>query len=154
MRRKWTVPLASERTPVRRGRLNTDELVLQPWFLTKRQSQAIRYLVPPDYRQRMVDYFQDWGCMRCGCKDVPYKSNGMCRRCMHTVYEKLQISARRRLETREQRRYGEEFIAKAKEARKLLSGISRAWDKKTKRPSVKSIRLASPIIDTFDRFSA
>src|SRR5271156_6233645 len=70
-------------------KLEAGELLFQPWFLSWRTARTITSLVPADYRKRMRDYFDDYGCMRCGRLDVPYQSNAMCRTCMATVRGRL-----------------------------------------------------------------
>jgi len=129
------------------------ELLFQPWFLPFKITRAILSLLPPDYRRRMHDYFDDYGCMRCGRSDVIYRSNGMCVVCMQVVFNRLQVSAMRRLKDRTSRRYGKEFVAKANQARKLLRGLyGRAGV--LPRTSTRSVKLKSPVLDTFDRFEA
>lgn len=135
------------------AKISKEELALQPWFLPARISRKVRWLLPPDFRQRLRDYFIDYGCMRCDRKDVSYKSNGMCRKCLMLVFDRLQRSEVRRSATRLQRRYGHEFVAKAKEAQKLLRGISRHGIAAPRRPQIKAVRLGSPVIDAFDRYS-
>lgn len=70
--------------------------MLQPWFLPARIMRIVRGLIPADYRQRMHDYFNDYGCVRCGLLEVPYKSNGRCRACMSIVYTRFEPSVNRR----------------------------------------------------------
>lgn len=136
----------------KRQKLYVEELLFQPWFLPKRAAISIRWLVPPDYRRRMHDYFDDYGCMRCSRLDAPYKSNGMCRACVETVFGRLRSCATRRLNQRLPRRYGKEFIAKARLARKLLRGLSHHVTAGSKHPRIKSVQLGNPVIDTFDGF--
>jgi tetratricopeptide (TPR) repeat protein len=54
---------------------------MQPWFLPRKLGLAIRDLLPPEHRHKMRYYFEDYGCLVCGKKDVPYGSNTMCRPC-------------------------------------------------------------------------
>jgi hypothetical protein len=145
--------VSDEKAPSKKKeRLATEELVLQPWFLTPKVARTIRNLVPPDYRQRMHDCFNDYGCMRCDRLDVVYKSNGMCRGCMATIFTRIQGSAKRRLKDKSPRRYGKEFVAKAAQARNLLRGLFRGTPKFVRRgPRIKSVRLGSPVIDASDR---
>jgi hypothetical protein len=121
-----------------------EELLFQPWFLTKRVADKIRHLLPPDYRKRMHDYFDDYGCMRCARSDTLYRSNGMCGRCMMGIYRRLGYSATRRSKDRLPRRYGKEFMAKAQSARKLLRGFSHP-ETIPKRRGTQSVRIATPI---------
>ena len=134
-------------------KISKEELVLQPWFLPARISRKIQWLLPPDFRQRLHDYFVDFGCLRCDRKDVSYKSNGMCRKCLMLVFNRLQRAEGRRSMTRLHRRYGHEFVAKAREAQQLLRGIPRRGIAAPNRPQFKTVRLGSPVIDAFDRYS-
>jgi hypothetical protein len=135
-----------------RKRVANEELLFQPWFLPARIARMVRWLLPPDYRLRMHDYFNDWGCMRCGRSGVVYKSNGMCGGCVVTVFTRLQVSAKRRLAERSPRRYGRQFIEKAEEARKFLRGLPLPPNRASQ-PRIKSVRLGSPVIDAFDRYT-
>jgi hypothetical protein len=127
------------------------ELLLQPWFLPFRITRAILSLLPPNYRRRMHDYFDDYGCLRCGQSDVIYQSNGMCRKCVMAVVHRLRVCEMRRSKERTARRYGKDFMAKAKQARRLLSGIRKSAGIMN-RPSRKSVKLRSPVLDAFDRY--
>src|ERR1700675_3285152 len=102
------------------GRLDTEDMIFQPWFLTRRTAIKIRWLIPPDYRKRMHDYFDDNGCMRCDSPDGPYKSNGMCARCAKTIWTRLRQSVHRRLKGKPSHRYGRKFLEEERKARKLL----------------------------------
>ena len=74
--------------------------MFQPWFLPFRIARAISSLLPADYRKRMRDCFDDYGCMRCGRLEVPYQSNGMCSRCVENVTRRIKNSAARRTKER------------------------------------------------------
>ena|ERR1700675_1144840 len=120
---------ASSRTrrPAKQSkRLDTEDLMFQPWFLPSRTAIKIRWLIPPDYRKRMHDYFDDFGCMRCSRSEGPYQSNGMCKRCAITIWTRLRQSAHRRLKGRPTYRYGRKFVEEARKARKLLHEFVRA----------------------------
>ena len=130
-------------------RLRKEEMVLQPWFLPARVTRIIRWLVPADYRKRLHDYFDDYGCMRCSRLDVRYKSNGMCQHCLLLVFNRLQQSINRRSKSRLPKWYGRDLMAQAAQARKLLADFSRYGHAVSKRRRMKSVQLSSPIIDTF-----
>jgi hypothetical protein len=133
-------------------RLSKEELMFQPWFLPARVALLIRWLVPPDYRQRMHDYFNDYGCMRCGKFDGEYRSNGMCHPCMSTVFSRLESCAWRRTNGVLSKRYGEQFVKKAQEASKLLQGLRPPKARVSPKGRMKSVQLNSPVIATFDRY--
>jgi len=133
-----------------RKRLGIEELLLQPWFLPKSVALEITRLVPPEYRKRMRDCFNDFGCLRCGRTDTIYGANGMCEPCKRLTYARLVASANKRLKDREQLLYGKEFVAHAGRVRKLLKAYRR--DGLKSRPHVKSVQLLSPAISVFDRY--
>jgi hypothetical protein len=111
--------------------------------------RVVRWLIPPDYRQRMHDYFDDYGCMRCDRTDVLYKSNGMCRGCLSTVFGRLQHSVTKRSgQILLQKRYGKEFVLKAAEARKLLAEFSRYRVPESRRRS-EAVKLRNPVSEVF-----
>jgi len=85
----------------RRSKLS-DDVLLQPWFLPKKTAFAILRLLPPGYRQRMLSYFADYGCLRCNHRNVLYGSNGLCERCKITIQWRLVRCVRRRLNGRVQ----------------------------------------------------
>jgi hypothetical protein len=151
-RQKRTKPVSSEsgRSKQKHGtRLTKQELVLQPWFMPKRVSRIIWSLVPPDYRKRLHDYFDDYGCMRCSRLDASYKSNAMCRSCYMKVFNRLQQSINRRSPDRLPRRYGKEIVCKAAQARRLLAEFSRKGSTSSKTRRFRSVRLSSPIVETY-----
>lgn len=80
----------------RNGRAFTSEDIAdaawQPWFLPKEVSQKIVQIVPPGYRKRFRHYFDDFGCMGCGRKDVPYRSLGFCETCHSKVTVRMRRS--------------------------------------------------------------
>jgi hypothetical protein len=144
-----TTASKSEGTRRHRTRLTKQELILQPWFLPKRVARNVWALVPPDYRKRLHDYFDDYGCMRCNRLDVAYRSNAMCDKCMMLVYHRLQQSINRRSADRPPRGYGRELVRKAALARKLLSEFSCEVKASPKAARLRSVRLSSPIIETY-----
>jgi hypothetical protein len=134
----------------RRELLSTEELLFQPWFLSRRTASTIRWLVPPDYREKMHDYFDDYGCMRCGRLDVPYRSNGMCQRCGKNIYDKVRRSALRRMKERLPKRYGKEFMSKARLARRILRGFSPRVNETPRPRRIQAVQLGSPITAAFE----
>jgi len=108
--------------PRHRTALMFDELLMQPWFLTKRVQLAITALIPPSYRQRMRDFFEDYGCMICG-NDERHFANGMCASCNNKVRIKMYTSANRRLKTTLEKRVELGLLQKARYARRLLAGF-------------------------------
>ena len=73
-----------------------DDVFMQPWFLPRELALAIRDILPPEHRHKMRYYFEDYGCLSCGKKNVPYGSNAMCRRCATGVKYKFFFAIKRR----------------------------------------------------------
>ena len=55
-----------------------NDLIFQPWFLPKSTYVTIARMVPREYLLRMRDYFERYGCMRCGCRTKLHFAHGMC----------------------------------------------------------------------------
>jgi hypothetical protein len=73
-----------------------DDIFLQPWFLSVETAHAIRNLIPAAHHHKMLAYFEDYGCLKCGKSDVRYASNGMCNSCVQSVKLKLLFAIKRR----------------------------------------------------------
>jgi hypothetical protein len=144
-----TKPAKSSLRLKQQAGLTKEELILQPWFLPKRVARIIWGLVPADYRKRLHDYFDDYGCMRCSRLDATYRSNAMCEACMMLVYNRLQQSISRRSAGIPPRRYGKELVNKAAQARRLLSEFSNESYSSPRTARLRSVRLSSPIIETY-----
>ena len=142
-RRGTAVPRTQE-TSNRDGGLVFDELLIQPWFLTQRVQLAIRSLVPPSYRERMRNLFDDYGCMICGSYER-YEANGMCMRCNHTVRRKLRASARRRMKTGLARRIDMDLLRQTKLAIKLLGRFSPKNRKASQRRRIDTAHSRNPV---------
>lgn len=89
-------PAKNASSNLRRKRFNSHELAFQPWFLPRASRLAIGALIPPGYRNKMRFYFDDYGCMICGKREL-YDANGMCLPCHHLIRRRLATSFRRRL---------------------------------------------------------
>lgn len=76
----------------------SDDVLFQPWFLSKLASKAILRLIPPDYIARMRWYFDDYGCIYCKRtkKKVLYQANGFCIECGTMIRRRLVQTVRRR----------------------------------------------------------
>lgn len=132
-----------------RSSVGTEELVLQPWFLSKTAARKMRNLLPPDFRKRLRDMFEDYGCLRCDRKDVPYRSNGMCDNCMMTVFHRIHTSEYRRSKERMEKRYGKDLVFKERAAKRLLGEFSELAGKRRRRAR-KIIDLGSPVAAAFE----
>jgi hypothetical protein len=123
-----------------------EELLLQPWFLSTRVARGIRSLLPPDFRSRLHDYFNDHGCLRCGRRNVLYRSNGMCHRCMSIIIGRLEGCAYRRSKTRLSRKYGASFASEISLAHRLLATLRKPKKKRSGSNQVKYFRVANPVL--------
>lgn len=87
----------SESNPSVRSVTNEDiaDAAWQPWFLPKVISQKIIRIVPPGYRKRFRFYFDDFGCLGCGRKDIPYRSLGFCEVCHSKITIRMRHSLKR-----------------------------------------------------------
>jgi len=77
--------------------LTKDAIFLQPWFLPIEVYREIRRLLPYIHLFKMRYYFDDYGCLRCGKKDVMYQSNGLCESCGVVVRYRVKHALMRRL---------------------------------------------------------
>lgn len=134
----------------RSKKITTKDLLLQPWFLPKRIAVAMQSLLPPDFRRRMHDMFDDYGCLRCRRTDVPYRSHGMCEKCANTVLHMVCTSAKLRSKDRLVRRYGKNLVANQRSAKMLLRGFAYQGAPTLKRRR-KMVDLGSPLATAFER---
>lgn len=132
-------------------KINTGDLLLEPWFLPKRIAQAIRGLLPPDYRRRLHDAFDDYGCLRCGRTRIPYGSHGMCEKCAIAIYHMLYTAANRRSKQRVMRRYGKDFVLNERTAKKLLREFAPLATQAPKHRR-RIVDLGSPLASAFEKF--
>ena len=63
-----------------------------PWFLEKKVLRKIRRMLPDYYHKRLRYYFDAFGCIRCGRKDVIYSCGGLCLGCQWTINNRLKKS--------------------------------------------------------------
>jgi hypothetical protein len=73
-----------------------DDIFLQPWFLSLQTAFEIKRILPPEHRHKMKFYFDDYGCLKCGKKEVQYGSNALCRKCMQQVKLRMFFAIKRR----------------------------------------------------------
>jgi len=94
---------------------------LQPWFLPRSLLYAINRMLPLEYRMKMVYYFEDYGCLRCGRKSEPYAFNGFCTICARTILSRIRFALLRRQRTKKQRSI--KSVSRSMEARRLLKDL-------------------------------
>lgn len=95
----------SKLTALRTIELNQDDLesiealvadaAWQPWFLPKVVSKKILSLIPPGYRKRLRFYFDDYGCLMCDRKDIPFRALGFCENCHSLITRRMYRSMKR-----------------------------------------------------------
>lgn len=103
------------------------DALLQPWFLSMETAKAVLRLIPRVYFSRMRWFFEDYGCLRCGKRNVAYGSNCLCFRCRLRVAYRMRRSMQRRLAharvpTHQLREPS--YINRAKLAERLLSDLA------------------------------
>lgn len=81
----------------------SEEVLLEPWFLPKEIADEILRLLPIPHRKRWAKYFEKWGCIACGRKDVIHAGNGFCDLCRHRIRSRLKTA----IKQAEQERKGE-----------------------------------------------
>ena len=100
------------------------DIFLQPWFLPLRTAIAIRTLLPREHRHKMRLYFEDYGCLKCGKKQVRYGSNAMCKSCVQSVKLKMLFAVKRRWRANHETEPAPRTFKRAVEARKLLADLA------------------------------
>jgi len=100
-----------------------NDIFLQPWFLPLRTSRKIRDLIPPDHHHKMRFYFEDYGCIKCGKKEVRYGSNAMCKPCVQSVKLKMLFAIKRRWRASNPTADAPRTFKRAAGARRLLADL-------------------------------
>ena len=125
-----------------------EEVLFQPWFLPQGAAVAIHSLVPVDYWKKMLHFFEDYGCMKCGT-EFDYHSNGMCRLCRERTRKKLLLSVKRHAGRGKRRRLDLELFRQEKLAKKLLARLSARGPAKPKRPHLGLASRSNPVYEAF-----
>jgi hypothetical protein len=99
-----------------------EDVFLQPWFLPAETAYAVRNLIPASHRRKMLAYFEDYGCIKCGRSGVRYGSNGMCKSCVQSVKLKLLFAIKRRWNRTRQETTSHTFN-RVTQARELLADL-------------------------------
>jgi hypothetical protein len=73
-----------------------DEIFLQPWFVPKDLFLTFRRMLPSCQLLKMRYYFDDYGCIKCGRRQVRYGHNGFCRTCGRMVTARVILALKRR----------------------------------------------------------
>jgi hypothetical protein len=80
----------------RKSKSLLDDIFLQPWFVGRNCAAGIHRLIPDMFFQKMLFYFEDWGCLVCRSKTRKYGSNGMCHICVTRIQKRLVLCLKRR----------------------------------------------------------
>src|SRR5882757_7326056 len=99
------------------------EDVLQPWFLPRALSRKIRGMVPNDYWRKMRYYFDDYGCLKCERKSVPYGINGLCRVCYKLILHRIAFALGSRKKMGVKSQYSAQHLRRIAYAHKLLRDL-------------------------------
>ena len=105
----------------------TNACPFPPWFLTKELVRKINQLLPYYYHMRFRLYFDRYGCIRCGRKNVVYRCGGLCVPCNGLINDRL-----KRTDIAMKRRHGtstnipsKAFLKRLTSAREILADIRR-----------------------------
>jgi hypothetical protein len=109
--------------PSRSRRKLTGDIVLQPWFVDVKTARSIRHFLPPAFFHKMRYYFEDWGCLVCKRRNVPYASNGMCRTCVQRTQKRLFFCLQTRHLPNDVPTPRPDNLDRVNSARKLLSDL-------------------------------
>ncbi len=60
-----------------------------PFFLTSKLRKAIERLLPVGHHQRLRQYFEIYGCLRCSRNNVIYGANGFCLLCIRMIGKRM-----------------------------------------------------------------
>lgn len=104
------------------------DIFLQPWFLPQRNAHKIRDLIPESHKHKMLFYFEDYGCLKCGKRNVRYGSNAMCKLCVQSIKVKMLLAIKRRWKAEHNGEHPPRYW-RAAEARKLLADLTSAQER-------------------------
>jgi len=83
----------NSRKPVRRLRqvppIRANVGSVPPLFLTVKLRKAIERLLPHRHHQRLRQYFDNYGCLRCSRNNVLYGANGFCMGCINMIGKRM-----------------------------------------------------------------
>jgi hypothetical protein len=135
-------------TAKRRDKIKDDESLLLPWFLPKRATMAIRSNVPKNYQMRMRNYFDDYGCLRCGTHRGQHRGNGLCHRCCGLVLMRLKRSYERRTRPK-MSHYAKALLNRANDAEVLLKDLLHLNGVPSLNSRIKTSSSQNPALEVF-----
>lgn len=125
-----------------------EEVLLQPWFLPARVASAIHSVIPPDFRDKMRHFFDDYGCIICE-RECAYHSNGMCARCYTRTRQRLLASVKRHAWRGKRSRLDLELFRQERLAKKLLARFSVQTPPVPKNAGFQPINRDNPVYAAF-----
>lgn len=75
----------------------TDEVLLQPWVLPREIASSILRLLPVPHQDKFRYCYEDYGCFRCGTKNKPHQSLGLCATCHGRLHSRIKTSISKRV---------------------------------------------------------
>jgi hypothetical protein len=66
-----------------------DAQTMPPMFVTRELRRTIESMIPTRHHERMRAYFETYGCLHCGQKNVVYGATGFCMNCITKVRRRL-----------------------------------------------------------------
>jgi hypothetical protein len=96
-----------------------------PWFVSRETYEQMYNLLPKIHFRRLSTYFKRYGCLRCSKRLVVYGANGLCKRCLGLVSDRLK-ACDRVLERRYAGRFqkADRYLHRSKTARALLADLA------------------------------
>jgi hypothetical protein len=80
-------------------------------------------MVPNDYWRKMRYYFDDYGCLKCERKSVPYGINGLCRVCSKLILHRIGFALASRKMPGAKPQYTDQQIRRIAYAHELLKDL-------------------------------
>jgi len=95
---------------------NREDLLLRPFFDTKRVSEEIRRIQTVPERLKWAVYFERWGCLVCGAKNASNARCGMCENCYQRTASRMRKIVAEGMRSGMQERFTGDLEALAKKA--------------------------------------
>ncbi|HVA16445.1 MAG TPA: hypothetical protein VMV59_01900 [Candidatus Dormibacteraeota bacterium] len=101
---------------------NREDLLLRPFFDTKRVSDEIRRIQTVPERLKWAVYFERWGCLACGAKNANARC-GMCENCYQRTMARLRRIVAESMRSGMQERFTGDLEALAKKALRSVDSL-------------------------------
>jgi len=93
-----------------------EDLLLRPFFDTKRVSAELRNLQTMGERRKWPKYFENHGCLICETRDVPHNALGMCATCYIRTASRIRAILVEDLRAHESARFASNLESTARRA--------------------------------------